>query len=67
MDRARMSATITGKTCPLKKNPKEIRPETIWLKAGRKSSVSNKDKKNPKKNKGKRNSTVCILQMKCVV
>ena len=49
MDRARMSATITGKTCPLKKNPKEIRPETIRLKAGRKSSVSNKDKKNPKK------------------
>ena len=45
MDRARMSATITGKTCPLKKNPKEIRPETIRLKAGRKSSVSNKDKK----------------------
>ena len=45
MDRARMSDTITGKTCPLKKNPKEIRPETIWLKAGRKSSVSNKDNK----------------------
>ena len=45
MDRARMSVTITGKTCPLKKNPKEIRPETIRLKAGRKSSVSNKDKK----------------------
>ena len=29
-----------------------------------KKLLSNKDKKNPKKNKGKRNSTVCILQMK---
>lgn len=32
-----------------------------------KKLLSNKDKKNPKNNKGKRNSTVGILQMKWVV
>ncbi len=43
VDSNRINAPITDKTFPLKKNPKEMRPDTSRLKDGRKSSVSNKD------------------------